>query len=300
MSGERRVSFGIKTVPVDYEQVLRVWEEAETVPEIEHAWLWDHMLPLREPRSGPMLEAWTLLAALAARTRRLRLGVMVTGNLNRLPAVLAKMAVTVDVISGGRLEFGIGAGGGTNSIALTEYEAYGIPTVSQAECVRRLDEACEIIRRMWTEPAFDYDGRYYRLRGAICEPRPVQRPHPPIVIGGSGERLTLRVVARHANTWNFPTLDLGSALQQFQRKSRVLDEHCAAIGRDPAEIERQLYAVIDLHDPEATRESLRSLIAAGATQVVLAVRGPSEPGQVERLAEAIIRPLVQEGATVAR
>jgi alkanesulfonate monooxygenase SsuD/methylene tetrahydromethanopterin reductase-like flavin-dependent oxidoreductase (luciferase family) len=296
MSGERKVSFGIKTVPVDYESVLRVWEEAEAVPEIEHAWLWDHMLSLREPRSEPLLEGWTTLAALAARTRRLRLGLMVTGNLYRLPAVLAKIAVTVDVVSGGRLEFGIGAGGGTNPVALTEYEAYGVPTFSQAECVRRLDEACEIIRRMWTEPAFDHDGRYYRLRGTVCEPKPVQKPHPPIVIGGVGELLTLRVVARHANTWNFPTLDLGGALEQFQRKSRVLDEHCAAVGRDPAEIERQVYAVIDLHDPGATRESLRALIAAGATQVVLGLRGPSEPGQVERLADAIIRPLVQEGA----
>ncbi|HEY4025654.1 MAG TPA: LLM class flavin-dependent oxidoreductase [Candidatus Dormibacteraeota bacterium] len=286
MPDRRTVSFGIKTTQSDYQDVLRVWQEADELPEIEHAWLWDHMLPLREPFSTPQLEGWTLLAALAAQTRRLRLGLMVTNNQNRLPAILAKIAATVDVVSNGRLEFGIGAGGGAE-VGGREYEAYGVHSYSQAECIQRLDEACGIIRRMWTEPVFDHDGPHYRLRGTICEPKPLQRPHPPFVIGGGGERLTLRVVARHADVWNLPGLPSFTA-EQFRHKSQVLDEHCAVIGRDPAEIERQVYLIVDSRDAEAARDAVGAYIAAGATQVVLADRA----GQaVRRLVDEIISPL---------
>jgi alkanesulfonate monooxygenase SsuD/methylene tetrahydromethanopterin reductase-like flavin-dependent oxidoreductase (luciferase family) len=293
----RKLSFGIKTMPVNYLDVRDAWLEAESIPEIQHAWLWDHMLPFREPRSAPLLEGWTLLAALASQTRRLRLGLMVTGNPNRLPAILAKIAATVDVISDGRLEFGIGAGGGQQPLALVEYEAYGVPSFPLPESIARLDEACEIIRRLWTEPVVDHDGPYYRLRGTICEPKPIQKPHPPIVIGGSGERLMLRVVARHANTWNFAPLDASiTALEQFRHKSQVLDEHCAAIGRDRHEIERQVYLIADPLAPEATREALQSFIAAGATQLVLAQRGPYSPGQFRQLADEVIAPVAHEHA----
>jgi alkanesulfonate monooxygenase SsuD/methylene tetrahydromethanopterin reductase-like flavin-dependent oxidoreductase (luciferase family) len=290
----RRVTFGIKNIPSDYQKVLDAWREADTIPQIESAWLWDHMIPIREPRSGPMLEGWTLLGALAAQTSRLRLGLMLTGNPNRLPAILAKIAATVDVISNGRLEFGIGAGGGQHPLSMVEYEMYGVPSFPMPESIARLDEACGIIRRLWTEPVVDHDGPHYRLRGTFCEPKPVQKPHPPFVIGGSGERLTLRVVARHANTWNFPVMDPVAELETFRHKSHVLDEHCEAIGRDPAEIERQAYLITSLQNPGATREALLSFAAAGATQLIIGLRDPYIPGLMRRLADELIAPVAAQ------
>ena len=194
------LSFGIKTTPVHttYDDLLRVWEEADTVPEIEHAWLWDHLMPLFGPKDGPAFEGWTLLAALAARTRRLRLGLLVTSNRIRPPAVLAKIAATTDVISGGRLVVGLGVGGthqpaGAGGVpgdnpAIAEYAAYGLDLVPPAEGVARLAETCTVLRRMWTEDVVDFDGPHVTLRGARCEPRPVQRPGPPLLIGGWGDR----------------------------------------------------------------------------------------------------------------
>src|SRR5215469_1415641 len=223
---DRRVSFGIKTsqMGLSYEEILRIWREADEIPVFEHAWLWDHMVPLRGEITGAALEAWTLLAALAAQTSRLRLGVIVTSNRLRAPALLAKMAATVDVIAGGRLDFGIGAGGsrvaGANP-AVREFEAYGVPLVSPGEAVADLAESCMIIRRMWTEDKpFDYHGRSVQLKDAVCEPKPLQQPHPPILIGGAGDRM-LRIVAEHASIWNYP----GPPSEEFVRKNRVLDEH---------------------------------------------------------------------------
>jgi alkanesulfonate monooxygenase SsuD/methylene tetrahydromethanopterin reductase-like flavin-dependent oxidoreductase (luciferase family) len=169
MTDQRRPSFGIKTTPVHttYGDIFRVWKEADTVPEIEHAWLWDHMLPQFGDVAGPIFEGWTLLAALAAQTERLRLGLLVTSNLTCPPAVLAKMAATTDVIANGRLVLGIGVGGTDKpdrpgqELAVREYDNYGLPLVPPNEGVERLAEACTIFRRMWTEDLFDFEGRYY-------------------------------------------------------------------------------------------------------------------------------------------
>ncbi len=175
MTDRERVSFGIKTTQwnVSYEEILGVWRDADTVPAIEHAWLWDHMVPLRGDPTAPLHEGWTLLAALAAQTERLRVGLMVSSNRIRPPAVLAKMAATTDVISRGRLNFGIGVGGtrvaGENP-AVREFEAYGLPLVTPGEGVAALAESCTIIRHVWTEGPFDFDGRHYQLKGAVCEP----------------------------------------------------------------------------------------------------------------------------------
>src|SRR6185437_14443438 len=228
----RPLCFGIKTMPQNttYEDIVRVWREADAIDIFEHAWVFDHFYPINTPdTSGPCLEGWTLLAALATQTQRLRVGVMVTGNTYRHPAVLANMGATVDHISHGRLDFGIGAGWNE-----TEHAMYGIPLYAPAERIHRLDEACEVIRLLWTEPVANFAGRYYQLTGARSEPKPVQQSYPPFVLGGSGERLTLRVVAKHADIWNFA----GGTAEEFTRKSAILDEHCAAIGRDPSEIER--------------------------------------------------------------
>ena len=213
MTSAHRVTFGVKTSQANttYEDVLRTWREADGIPVFEHAWLWDHLVPLRGDVTGPALEAWTLLAALAAQTERLKLGVIVTSNRLRAPALLAKMAATVDRISNGRLVFGIGAGGSAvkdpAGLALVrrELDANGFPVVPTGEAIDALDEACTIVERLWTETEpFDFDGRHYQLTGAICEPKPVQRPRPPILIGAGGRR-SLRVVARHADIWNCPT-----------------------------------------------------------------------------------------------
>ena len=298
------LSFGVKTsqAGLRYDEILSVWREADAVPEFEHAWLWDHLVPLRGDVTGAALEAWTLLAALAAQTSRLRLGVIVTSNRIRPPAVLAKMAATTDIVSGGRLVFGIGAGGsalsdpGYAGMVHREYDAFGIDGVPPAEALAALAEACTLVKRLWDEEEpFDFDGRCYRLRGAICEPKPVQRPRPPIMIGAGGERVGLRIVARHADIWASPAF----TAEAFRRQSAVLDEHCAAIGRDPAEITRSAQVFFTAQEPATTarypgpagaRDLLAELIAAGARHLVLACVGmPS----VRWMADEIVRPVLR-------
>jgi alkanesulfonate monooxygenase SsuD/methylene tetrahydromethanopterin reductase-like flavin-dependent oxidoreductase (luciferase family) len=303
MADRERVSFGIKTTPwnVTYDEILTAWQDADAVPAIEHAWLWDHMVPLRGDMAAPLHEGWTLLAALAAQTQRLRLGLMVTSNRLRPPAVLAKMAVTTDIISRGRLIFGIGVGGtrvagqfhdyGGENPAVREFQAYGIPLVTPGEGVAALAESCTIIRRLWTEGPFDFDGRHYQLKGAVCEPKPVQRPHPPILIGGYGER-TLRVVAEHANIWNLPGPPFVS-IDELRRKSGVLDAHCTAIGRDPREITRSAQIFLSRDDPAATRAMATELIDAGVRHLVLATRERPYRG-AQWVADEVIAPVLAE------
>ena len=287
MSTEKNLRFGIKTAPQNttYEDMLRVWLEADTIPIIEHAWVFDHFIPLGPNPTGQCLEGWTLLAALAARTQRLRVGVMVTGNTYRHPAVLANMAATIDIISRGRLDFGIGAG--WNEL---EHEMYNIPLYAPGEKIRRLGEACEVIKRLWTETPANFDGKYYQLKNAYCEPKPVQKPYPPIVIGGGGEKLTLRVVAQYADIWNFA----GGPIDMFQHKSAVLDEHCAAIRRDPATIERSVQLVINPNNLQETRDLTRNFIKAGASHLILNLRAPYPEGIVQRLADEVSEPLKAE------
>ncbi len=281
---EKKLRFGIKTAPQNttYEDMLRVWQEADAIPVIEHAWLFDHFMPLGDDPTGPCLEGWTLLSAFAALTKRLRIGLMVTGNTYRHPAVLANMGATVDIISGGRLDFGIGAG--WNEL---EHNAYGIPLYRPGERIRRLGEACEMIKRMWTETAPDFDGKYYQLKGARCEPKPIQKPYPPFVIGGGGEQLTLRVTAQYADIWNAT----GGSVDVFRHKNEVLDGHCAAIGRDPSTIERSVQIIINPADLSQTRQTVQEYIEAGANHLILNLRAPYPDRIVHRLAEEVVEPL---------
>ena len=233
------VSFGIMTAPaqVEYRDVLRVWREADTIEEIEHAWLFDHLMPIFGDPNGPTFEGWSLLGALAPQTKRLRLGLLVTSNRIRPPALLAKIAATVDIVSDGRLDFGIGAGSRPSvPFARREYDANGLPYRDAAYAVGSLAEACTIITRLWTsDEPFDFDGTYHHLTGALCNPKPVQRPHPPILIGGRSTA-TLRVVAEHADVWNIPGGDIADLIS----RSALLDRFCAEIGRDPAAITRSV------------------------------------------------------------
>ncbi|WP_227983855.1 LLM class flavin-dependent oxidoreductase [Nocardia spumae] len=313
--GRSAPSFGIKTTPahVGYADILRVWREADEIPEIEHAWLYDHLMPraavelsARDPErvgqpaaagpgtAGPVFEGWTLLAALAARTRRLRLGLLVTNNRIRHPALLAKMAATVDVISGGRLDFGIGVGGFPRRdprfdvMVAPEYEAYGIPIGAWGDAVGAFGEALAIVRRMWSGEVFDFAGEYYRLTGAHCDPAPQQRPHPPILMAGSGAS-TLPLVAEYADLWNVIGPPL-APVARLTEHSRALDEQCAAIGRDPALITRSVQLPITYAEPARTRDVLLELIDAGFTHLVLNPPAPFPDGVARWIADELIAP----------
>jgi alkanesulfonate monooxygenase SsuD/methylene tetrahydromethanopterin reductase-like flavin-dependent oxidoreductase (luciferase family) len=282
------VSFGIMTAPmqVEYADIVRVWREADDVPELEHAWLFDHLMPIGGDPAGPIFEGWTLLSALAAQTRRLRLGLLVTSNRFRPPAVLAKIAATVDVVSGGRLDFGIGVGSRPgHPLARREYDGNGLPYLDTADAVERLDEACTVIKRLWTsgEP-FDFEGRQIRLTGAFGNPRPVQRPHPPVLIGGRSAA-TLRLVARHADIWNIP----GGDLDDCVARSALLDRYCAEIGRDPAGITRSIHLPVESYErPEPTREAIGAAVAAGFGHVILSVPAPYPTGVARWVADELI------------
>ncbi|MFD7088006.1 LLM class flavin-dependent oxidoreductase [Streptomyces sp. NPDC059896] len=290
MSHIPRPRFGIMTAPsqVDYHDVLRVWREADTIPEIEHAWLFDHLMPIGGDPDGPAYEGWTLLSALAAHTRRLRIGVLVTSNRFRPPAMLAKIATTVDIVSGGRLDFGIGAGSRPgHPLARREYDAHGLPYHDSAHAVGSLAEACVVIRRLWTEEKpFDFHGTYHHLTGAFGNPRPVQRPHPPILIGGRSSP-TLRVVAEHADLWNIP----GGDIDDVVRRGALLDRYCAEIGRDPASVTRSIHLPVSYDRPGATRNAIDEAIDAGFRHIVLGLPAPY-PADVARWVtdELITRP----------
>jgi alkanesulfonate monooxygenase SsuD/methylene tetrahydromethanopterin reductase-like flavin-dependent oxidoreductase (luciferase family) len=207
---------------------------------------------------------------------------MVTGNIYRHPAVLANIATTIDTISQGRLDFGIGAG--WNEL---ETSMYGIPLYPPGERIRRFGEACEVIKLLWTQTEANFNGKYYQLKDARCEPKPIQKPYPPFVIGGSGEKLTLRIVAQYASIWNFA----GGTVEDFRHKNEILNQHCAAIGRDPAEIERSIQWMTNYNNPAETAAGMRPYIEAGATHILLNLRAPYPEHIVHRLAEEIVEPL---------
>lgn len=198
-------------------------------------WVADHFMPPTARADGPMLECWSLLAALAVRVPRVRLGSLVAGNTYRHPAVLANAAATVDRLSGGRLVVGLGAGWQHN-----EHEAYGIDFFDVPGRLARLDEACQVLRALFDEDRANVAGRYYRLVEAPMEPKPAQG-HLPLLVGGGGERVTLRIVARWADEWNtWGTPDVLAA------KGKVLDRHCESVDRDPSSIARSAQVLVDL------------------------------------------------------
>ena len=223
----------------------------------EGAWVFDHFKPLYGDARGPCLEGWTLLAALAACTRRIRLGTLVTGVTYRHPSVLAAEVVTVDHVSEGRVELGVGA-----AWFEQEHHQLGIPFPGAAERARRLDEGLHVLRALMTGDEAVFEGRYYQLREATYRPRPVQRPHPPIWVGASGERLTIPIAARHADAWH----GFGS-ITSLARKSAVLDEHARQAGRDPASITRS--SSLSLSEPwDEVRANVAALANAGFSYLV--------------------------------
>jgi alkanesulfonate monooxygenase SsuD/methylene tetrahydromethanopterin reductase-like flavin-dependent oxidoreductase (luciferase family) len=247
-------------------------------------------MPIGGDPDGPILEGWTLLSALAARTDRLRLGLMVTSNRFRPPAMLAKIATTVDIVSGGRLDVGIGAGSRPSLPgARREYDAHGLPYHDAAHATESLAEACTIIRRLWTETEpFDVAGTHHHLTGAFGNPKPLQRPHPPIVIGGRA-MATLRVVARHADIWNIPGGDIDDVIS----RSALLDRYCAEIGRDPAEITRSIALPVAYDDPDSTRRAIAEAVDAGFSHVVLVLSAPYPDHVARWVADELVNPSVR-------
>lgn len=210
-------------------------------------WYADHFMPNADDTSTPFPECWTTLAALAASVPRIRIGPLVTGNTYRHPPVLAKMAATVDHISGGRVVLGLGAGWQEN-----EHRQYGIPFHTTAERLARLDEACQVIRSLFENAKSNFKGRYYELTDASLEPKPVQQPLP-LLIGGGGERKTLRIAARYADEWN-----VWGDVETLRHKMSVLDRHCEEVGRNPAEVSRSAVALLFMSEDEAWVADMRA------------------------------------------
>lgn len=255
-------------------------------------WLYDHFHTIPEPSGEPTFEVWTTLSALAEATSTVRLGQMCCCNIYRPPALLAKMSSVVDVISGGRLELGLGAGWYEH-----ETVAYGYPFEKASTRIGQLDEACQIVLGMWTSDAFQFQGRHYtvgtgmardysgrlvEVKGAINQPRPAQTPRPPLWVGGGGEKLTLRTVARYADYANF-----GGSLDQVKHKNEVLDRHCEAVGRDPASVKRSMNANIFLgSEAELDRLLARSGRSAEQAASVKSMMFPTRSQElIDRLAE---------------
>ncbi len=273
--------FAIKTRPehTTWAQIRDVWVAADEVGLFESAWNWDHFYPLTEPFTGPNLEAWSMLAALAEATHRIRLGCQVTGMVYRHPAVLANIAATTDIISGGRLELGLGAG--WNEMETT---AYGIPLPPLRERFDRFDEGVEAIIALLSQETTTLRGRYVQLTEARCEPKPVQRPHPPVTIGGRGRTRTLRTAARWAQQWNAITSGPGDWLSLKE----TLVEHCASIGRDPGEITCSVNVRVEGPDGIKQAAGLAGAYRdAGADLVIMNLPLAADPAMVAPLAEAL-------------
>jgi F420-dependent oxidoreductase-like protein len=230
---------------------LDLWRHIESTG-WDIACVTDHFMPNSRDREGAVMESWTTLSALAALVPRMRVGTIVLGNTYRQPAVVAKMAAQVDIISGGRLLLGLGAGWQRN-----EHEAYGIPFYTVRERLERLDEACDVIRSLWTQQRSEFTGRYYQLSNAPLDPKPLQKPYPELMIGGGGERITLRIAAKHADHWN-----VWGGPEVLTRKSAILEEHCAKVGRDPKKIGRSVNMVLLITDKKAEVDRLRESIVA--------------------------------------
>jgi F420-dependent oxidoreductase-like protein len=255
-----------------FEDVVELARHAEATG-WDGIWYADHFMPDGSDTHAPWPEAWTTLSALAASVPRIRLGPLVTGNTYRHPAVLAKMAATVDRVSGGRLVLGLGAGWQEN-----EHRQYGIPFYTLGERLARLDEACQVIKALFSAEKSRFDGKYYQLDDASLEPKPVQDPLP-LLVGGGGEKVTLRIAARWADEWN-----VWGDVETLRHKMAVLDRHCADVGRDPSRIQRSAVALLFLSDDAEFVERLRGggigrpTIVGNADEVRETVRAYAEAG----------------------
>ncbi len=250
--GTHPVRFGIQTGQqgVEWKDMLDLWRKADAWG-YDSLWNFDHFYPIFVDPEGPCFEGWTTLSALAQATSRARIGQMVNGNTYRHPCVTAKMAATLDHISGGRFNFGIGAGWFE-----LEHRSFGIDFKSVRGRLEALDEACQIIHGMFTQPKTTVHGKHYTVTDAMCLPKPLQQPHPPFMIGGTGRKVLLKIVARYADMWNTS----GDA-EHMRALIDVIARHCDSIGRNPAEIEKTVLMPLCYKAAPAREEFVCNLIA---------------------------------------
>jgi len=269
--------FGLKASGqwITIDQLRAIWKIADEGG-FDHLWDFDHLASIGpNGPGGPVYEGWALQAAMAEATKRVRIGCMVTGNTYRHPVVLAKLAVTVDHLSGGRLEFGIGAA--WNEI---EHEMYGIEGLDHR--VGRLSESLQILKSLFTQDKTTFEGRYYKFKDAIANPKPLQKPHPPFWIGASGET-TLRLVARHADVWNIA----GGDDQAVKDVIGKFEDACGAVGRDPSEVRRSLQFFWDGKNRDEVLEQSGKYLEMGITEQVVYMRGDNPDRSAARLAEML-------------
>ncbi len=294
--------------PVEaYEAMTRIAQTAEEVG-FASVWLGDHFFATSQPSQAGLFECWTTTAAVARDTKRVRIGQIVTCNGYRNPALLAKMASTVDVLSHGRLNFGIGAGWNEH-----EYRSYGYDYPDASGRVQRLREALQVILAMWTQEEAVFEGQYYQVRGAINQPKGVQQPHIPLLIAGWGEQVTLKLVAQYGDAYN-----IGADLPTIQRKFVIINRHCESIGRDYESIRRTVMAFCSIAEtdeeaiakmpqalldrfrsanriysdligsPATIRKHLAELEAAGVQEVILAFPDVLQPDTLRLFAQEFI------------
>jgi alkanesulfonate monooxygenase SsuD/methylene tetrahydromethanopterin reductase-like flavin-dependent oxidoreductase (luciferase family) len=284
----RRFRFGICTDQnMTWEKTVERWQQFEQMG-FESAWLCDHLVQPSRPQ-GPYFEAWTLLGGLAARTRTIRIGVLVTSNTFRHPSVLAKEVVTVDHISNGRLDFGFGAGWYE-----PEHRMFGLEFPETKELVARFREAVELIDTTLRNDVSSYEGRFYRTEELRNRPGPVQKPRPPFLLGAFGPRM-LRIVARHADAWNaFGTPE------EMRERNQMLDEYCAELGRDPETLDRSLYYWVPKSDvdpwrsEQAFHDVIGPYIEAGVNQFIFDQPRDEQFDLLGRIASDLVPKLLRE------
>jgi F420-dependent oxidoreductase-like protein len=316
-AGAAEVRFGIQTPNQDasWEQIRDAWKLADELG-FDSAWVFDHFLPIFGSEEGATLEGWTLLAALAAETERIRLGVMVTGNTYRNPALLAKMATTVDHVSGGRLLLGLGAGWFAR-----DHSAFGFHYGTDRERAERLEEALQVITKLWSEDHPSFQGKYYSLDRAPFAPGNVQTPRPPIIIGGQGKQWIVPLVGRYADGWNAVT---GVTPEGVRERIQIIRDECARIGRDPcpsdvsillplvsitriplagplvrlgarAVVDKRIAGSILADSPAAIEKRIRTYVDAGVNEIILSVRAPFDADLLRAFASDVI-PRFRAGA----
>jgi alkanesulfonate monooxygenase SsuD/methylene tetrahydromethanopterin reductase-like flavin-dependent oxidoreductase (luciferase family) len=276
------VKIGFKTsqTDVDWPTLLATWEQADEMPVFDSGWVFDHFVSLATG-DGPCHEGWTVATALAARTRRLQFGHLVLSNTYRHPALLARMAATLDTVAEGRFVLGLGAGWHQE-----EHDMYGWTMPPIGERISMMESAVRVLRAMWSSPfGATLDAPPYRLENATCNPPPTTPGGPPIWLGSQGMRRGLRITAELADGWNH-TGDPST----FVAKRDALLRHCEAVGRDPSEIEISAQAFLR-GDYEALLETATGLGKAGAHHLVLLMPAADGPDGLRRLAERVAEPL---------
>jgi F420-dependent oxidoreductase-like protein len=320
-SPARGVRFGIQIPQQEcaWDDVRRAVLEAERLG-FDSAWVYDHFTPIWGSADGPALEGWSLLSALSVLTTRIRLGVMVTGNTYRNPALLAKIATTVDHLSGGRLILGMGAGWFEK-----EHRAYGFHYGTAKERAERLEESLQVIKKLWTEKRPDFEGKYYRLEQAPFSPMPVQEPHPPIVIGGQGKKWIVPLVGRYADGWNAVT---GVSPEGVRERIEIIRQECAVAGRErcptqvsvllplftitriplagPAvrlgarfRVEADVAKALLVGSAEGITKQIREYVDAGANEIIISLLPPFKSKLIRRIASDIIPAFAGPAAATA-